>query len=323
MLKNKRVKMLWVVDVMEEYGGKLANKYGAKFTKNLSEALEDTNVDAVWIAASTPFHMKAIKESAAKGKHIYVEKPLSLSTDDINEAYRVAKQYNVVLLVAWNRRSDPHYGKVKKVMEDKESGIGDPSLILIHNGDHPLPPVKIMIESGSIYHDFMAHDVDFSVYISGKAPTSVYATGTIFNEEMEKSLTEKNRWDGVFDTGVIIITFPDGTASLLTARRLSIQGYDQRIEILTKNGILVQNDNIPLTTVAKSGVDGGYLTDKIHHSFPDRYDESYANEVDHLARVLIDGEEPISRYIENYYVSRITDMALKSHQEKRVIEFEN
>jgi myo-inositol 2-dehydrogenase / D-chiro-inositol 1-dehydrogenase len=124
MSQNQRVNLLWVVDVMEEIGGNLAKKYGAKFTKNLSEALEDTNVDAVWIAASTPFHMEAIRKSSAKGKHIFVEKPISLSTEDINEAFRVAKQNNVMLLVAWNRRSDPHYGKVREVIHDKQSDLG-------------------------------------------------------------------------------------------------------------------------------------------------------------------------------------------------------
>ena len=314
MSKEKRVKLLWVVDVVEEMGVKLANQYGAKFTKSLSEALNDTNVNAVWISVSTPYHMAVIREATAHKKHIYCEKPISLNANEVDEAFRLAKENGVMLMCGWNRRFDPQFGRVQQLLQDEKSGAGKPSTILIHNGDHPLPPVKILVELGSIYHDFMVHDIDLAVFVSGQYPTSLYATGTTFSEELKKA--------GVLDSGAFVLTFPDGSVAIATARRSSLHGYDQRLEVLTNNGSLIQAENIPQNSVITSGLNSeglGSVSAKINHTFSDRYDQAYGNEVVHLADVLIDGIAPKSTYQQCKLVAVITDLALQSSQEKKII----
>ena len=315
--KSHRVKLLWIVDVSVEYGSKLANQYGVKFTTSLDEAFKDPEVDAVWMAASTIHHMPLIRQAAAQKKHIFCEKPIALELESITEAFKLVKENNVALLVAWNRRSDPHIGGVKKTIQQNKSQLGGPSLISLHSGDHPCPPIKYLIQSGGIYHDFLVHELDLSVWLSGKLPNSLYATGTSFFEEMIKN--------DILDYGVVVFTYPDGSACLMTGRRSSLHGYDQRIEIFTENGSLVKNDNIPLTTVStlNKNVEKelGPLHDKINHSYRDRYDISYAREVEHLAEVLIDGESPLSNYEENFYVNHLADVCLRSYKEKTIFHW--
>lgn len=314
MAKESRVKLLWINDVVEEMGVKLANQFNAKFTKNLTEALNDPNVNAVWISVSTPYHMAVIREAAKHKKHIYCEKPISLNVEEVDEAFRLAKENGVMLMCGWNRRFDPHFGKVQTLLQDEKSGAGKPSTISIHNGDHPLPPVKILVELGSIYHDFMVHDVDLAVWVAGQYPTSLYATGTTFSEELKKA--------GVLDSGAFVLTFPDGSVALATARRSSLHGYDQRLEVLTNNGNLIQAENIPVSSVVTSGINSqgfGSISSKINHTFSDRYDQAYGNEVVHLADVLLNGIPPRSTYQQCKLVAVITDLALKSSQEKKII----
>jgi predicted dehydrogenase len=85
MKREKRIKLLWVVDIAEELGQKLANQYDAKFSKNLSEALNDPQTNAVWISVSTPYHMDVIRQAAKAKKHIYCEKPISLKAEEVKK----------------------------------------------------------------------------------------------------------------------------------------------------------------------------------------------------------------------------------------------
>jgi len=313
MSKESRVKLLWINDVVEEMGVKLAKQHNAKFTKNLSEALQDPHVNAVWISVSTPYHMAVIREAAKHKKHIYCEKPISLNVEEVDEAFRLAKENGVMLMCGWNRRFDPHFGKVQQLLHDDKSGAGKPSTISIHNGDHPLPPVKILVELGSIYHDFMVHDIDLAVWVAGQYPTSLYATGTTFSDELKKA--------NVLDSGAFVLSFPDGSVALATARRSSLR-YDQRLEVLTNNGSLIQAENIPVSSVITSGLHSegfGSITSKINHTFSDRYDQAYGNEVIHLADVLLNGVPPKSTYQQCKLVAIITDLALRSSQEKKVV----
>ena len=160
----------------------------------------------------------------------------------------------------------------------------------------------------------MVHDVDLAVWVANQFPSTLYATGTTFSEELKKA--------GVLDSGAFVLTFPNGSVAVATARRSSLHGYDQRLEVLTKNGNLIKAENIPQTSVVTHGINSngfGSISAKINHTFSDRYDQAYGNEIFHFADVLIDGIPPRSTYQQCKLVSIITDMALKSSDENKVI----
>ena len=67
-------------------------------------------------------------------------------------------------------------------------------------------------------------------------------------------------------------------------------GYDQRVEVFGENGML-QVQNQPKTSMVACSPKG--ITQDVHsHSFPERFNEAYANEVDHFVDIITNGVAP-------------------------------
>ena len=78
---------------------KLSDDYGA--------VLGDPEVDVVVLATPHSQHRDQIVQAAAAGKHVFVEKPFTLTSRDAGEALIAAAKANIVLGVGFNRRFHP------------------------------------------------------------------------------------------------------------------------------------------------------------------------------------------------------------------------
>ena len=72
-----------------------------------AEALADPEIDAVVLATPHSQHLEQIEQAAAAGKHVFVEKPITLTAADARKAYAAAEAAGVVLAVGFNRRFHP------------------------------------------------------------------------------------------------------------------------------------------------------------------------------------------------------------------------
>jgi predicted dehydrogenase len=71
---------------------------GVKAYGSYDELLADVDVQAVYIPLPTAMHLEWIRKSALAGKHILIEKPVSITMEDMNEMVEVCKELDVVLL---------------------------------------------------------------------------------------------------------------------------------------------------------------------------------------------------------------------------------
>ena len=86
--------------------------------KDYRELLAQKDIDAVCI--STPDHWHALQtiHSFEAGKHVYVEKPLTITIQEGREMINAQKKYGKVCAVGLNRRGSPIYQElVQKVQE--------------------------------------------------------------------------------------------------------------------------------------------------------------------------------------------------------------
>ncbi len=72
------------------------------------EILSDRNIDAVVLATPNSQHETQIKQAAVTGKHIYVEKPFTLTLDSARAAVDGVTRARVTLAVGLNRRFHPN-----------------------------------------------------------------------------------------------------------------------------------------------------------------------------------------------------------------------
>lgn len=117
------IEVVAAVDTDLERAEAVAAPFRAQSFPDLASALSEVEVDAVFIATRAPTHASLIKEAAAAGKAILVEKPVAYSLSEAREAAAAVEEAGVHCLVGYHRRYDDDCAKVKEMLA--EGAIGE------------------------------------------------------------------------------------------------------------------------------------------------------------------------------------------------------
>jgi predicted dehydrogenase len=99
-----------------------AEQYNCRPAGSLDELLSDPEVEGVLIATSHTSHRSLVEAAAAAGKHIFVEKPLALGTEDGLACVEAAAGAGVALQVGHQRRRGTANRRIKAMVEAGELG---------------------------------------------------------------------------------------------------------------------------------------------------------------------------------------------------------
>lgn len=239
-----------------------------KFTllKNIDPVLEDSEIDAVIISTPTQFHFNYICKSLKANKHVFTEKPLGKSFENITACFDLAQKSELVLFLGFQRRYDKNFIELKNNI----SSIGQVRTIKISSRDNPKPSIDYLKISGNIFHDMLIHDFDMLQFLLGyKIPSSVFAFGHTYDPEIKKLKD--------FDTVLVTLKYSDGLICSIDTSRTSVYGYDQRVELFAENGMAIaeneRNNTVEIYTQK------GIFRNPINFSFPQRYKEAYLKEI--------------------------------------------
>jgi predicted dehydrogenase len=98
-------------------GGKTGNRAPVKRYRHYQEMLADKNIDAVIIATPDHHHAKMSIEAAKAGKHIYCEKSVALTEQELNELYKAVKESNVTYQLGHQLSQNVIFRQAKEVIE--------------------------------------------------------------------------------------------------------------------------------------------------------------------------------------------------------------
>jgi len=87
----------------------LADKFGVKLVSNYADMLADGDIDAVLIATPHSQHHDQIVAAAKAGKHLFVEKPFTLTRATAESAIAACKSAGITVGVGFSRRHAPSY----------------------------------------------------------------------------------------------------------------------------------------------------------------------------------------------------------------------
>lgn len=273
---NPKLKIVAVVDALEDLRKKYAERAGAKHYPELKDALSDKSLVAQGVVICTPtgFHADHIKMSLNAGKAVFCEKPISNDVKVVDEVYILAKEKNLPLLCGFQRRHDASFSKLKEHLV--KGSVGDMVKVKTISRDHPFPNYAFLRTSGGLVFDCCSHDVDVQCWLTGEVPDTVYAMGTAIDPEV-KAMND-------YDTLEVLFRFPSGVMGAIDISRHSTSGYDQRVEVLgTKACVFAENPKDTTVILANST---GFTTDPSVYSFPTRYKQAYSSEVDHFADLV-------------------------------------
>ena len=86
------------------------------------EAVLKSDIDAVVLATPHTQHAEQVKAAIAAGKHVHVEKPLTLDRASAVDVVAAAKRAGIVLAVGFNRRFHPSVVEIRKRLADGRLG---------------------------------------------------------------------------------------------------------------------------------------------------------------------------------------------------------
>jgi predicted dehydrogenase len=99
-----------------------AKKSGFKLAANYDAVLADPDVDAVVLATPHSMHGAQVSAAAAAKKHIYCEKPFTLTKEEAESAVAAVKKAGVTLALGYNRRIHPEMIKLRDMIRSGELG---------------------------------------------------------------------------------------------------------------------------------------------------------------------------------------------------------
>jgi len=95
---------------------------GVPLFDDFDAILSDANIDAVVLATPHSQHEAQIKRAAAAGKHILVEKPITLNLASAKSAVQATQRAGVLLAVGFCRRFHPSFGELRQRLRDGRMG---------------------------------------------------------------------------------------------------------------------------------------------------------------------------------------------------------
>lgn len=196
---NPRIRVKWCCDLAEENLRYVREHYTPEFTtQDYRQVLADPEVQGVLILTVHNVRKELIQAAAEAGKHIFVEKPMSLTVKESYDIMRIIRKNNVKLVVGFNRRCAPIVQDAKAILEDQKQNPKsapwrykrygetwklpeeDITMVLMRINDDSASfkayALDEFVGQGSIIGE-LCHFFDLACYLIGKEPVKIYTEG--------------------------------------------------------------------------------------------------------------------------------------------------
>jgi len=192
--KLKDLELAWISDLSKENLNLCQEQYNIKNITNNYKDVLSSNVQAVSICTSNETHFEICKDALNAGKHVLVEKPLTLDSKKAYELVNIAKKSNKILAVGHIFRYNNAINEVKKLIEN--NFFGNLYYIRFQWTIQWMPEIY-PDKQLDIVVDMMPHLYDIMNYLTGLWPEKITCFGKAFI---------KNDFE---DTAFIICEFPN------------------------------------------------------------------------------------------------------------------
>jgi len=243
LLKIKDFELIGLATAGSVSSGQTLKKYPFKYaTTNYKKLLEDENIDLIIISTPHNTHAKFVIEALDAGKHIYVEKPLAINKQQLEEIKKAYERNNQHLIVGFNRRFSPFSQWVKRELQtDKFTTVIQYTINAgVVPKDHWINDPEV--GGGRIIGE-VCHFVDLCKYFTGSRI-----------EEVQKMFANSNSEKYIDnDNASINIKFANGSVANIIYTSMGSKAYPKENVRIFSNGNVAEIHNFVKATVYKGG----------------------------------------------------------------------
>jgi predicted dehydrogenase len=211
----------------------MGRKFGfEKTTTDVAELLEDASINAVVIATRHDTHAGLVCRALQAGKHVFVEKPLALSRQEL-DAVEAARNASIeagkpaTVMVGFNRRFAPQIRKMKNLLE----GVAGPKAFVMTVNAGAIPAghwTQDRQTGGGRIVGEACHFIDLLRYLAA-APVEKHGVALMASP--------------TGDTATITLTFADGSVGSIHYFANGSKSFPkERLEVFS-GGRILQLDN--------------------------------------------------------------------------------
>lgn len=168
-LKNCEVR--WVCDLEDANLDHVRENFPhVRVTKNLRDALCDSEVRAVVISTQAARHAEIAKAALEIGKDVLLEKPMALTERECRDLNALAEKQKAILMVGHTFLFNDAVRRMKQILDQKEIGeIYYLKAVRSHLG--------LIREDVNAVWDLATHDLSIFSYLLDRSPTDILAAG--------------------------------------------------------------------------------------------------------------------------------------------------
>lgn len=330
-----------VSDINEESALAVQEQFGFKrYTNTWQDVVSDSQVDLVDITTPNAFHYEIAKAALLNGKHIYCEKPLSLSAEQSKELVEIAKTMGVINYVGFNNVMNPATKYIKELVDSGElgeitkvTGTYDQDALLDENLPITWRHINKLSGSGSL-GDLGSHLLSVLQYTLGDMESvnaikrTVIKERPINNHSKEKQVVEND------DVVALLAEYKNGAIATLSSSRIAtgrknylayeIQGtlgsVYYSLEQLNEVHVYFKHDNNRdrgFRRVLLGTNHEGYSTFQPADGISIGFNDFKILETHEVLSSIMLNKQPICNFEFGYKIDKIIESILKSSESKQ------
>lgn len=210
---------------------KFAEKNGIQFLPDWNALISNPDVDAVCICTPSGTHAPLAIEALSAGKHVVLEKPMALSTEQCDKIIAAAEKTHTKITVIAQLRTEPDIIRAKELLDN--GAFGQITMVQLHMCYYRPASyyanswrgTKAMDGGGAVMNQGI-HGIDILQHLVGPVKHVQSVVRTLLHDiEVE-------------DSAVAAVEFENGAIGVITASTASNPGYDREINIYgTRGGV--------------------------------------------------------------------------------------
>ncbi len=233
-LKGTNANLQYIVSAGGVNGTALAQKHGIiNSSTDYDGVLDDEQVDVVMITTRHNLHAGMVVKALQKNKHVFVEKPLALNTEELKKIEEAYKNSKGSLMIGFNRRFSPHTVKMKSLLGNGQMNIiatmnagAIPANVWVHD---------IAIGGGRIIGE-ACHYMDLVVFLTGSKVKAVCMNAMGENPQENT------------DNASILLKMANGSTGVINYFANGSKSYSkERLEVYSQERTLIMDNFIKTT----------------------------------------------------------------------------
>jgi len=238
---DPRCRLYWVYDYNQERMNAIAGETGARAGSSYEEILADDRVGIVSIASYDHDHARMVIQALKAGKHVFVEKPLCQTPEELKEIHRIWSSAGGTLKLASNLilRTAPLYHWLKERVL-----AGDFGRIYSFDGEYLYGRLhkitdgwRSRVENYSVIEGGGIHMIDLMLWLIDERPESAFSIGNRISTEGTGF-----RYD---DFAACTLHMPSGLVGRIVANFACVHRHQHVVRLFGTKGTFLYDDMGP------------------------------------------------------------------------------